>query len=62
MEKIWTDLYDAAKKVQRDRNISKQVSAGCVAAAVEAVSGKIYVGVCVEKRHVQYDNKRRGRT
>lgn len=48
MEKIWTDLYDAAKKVQRDRNISPQVSAGCVAAAVEAVSGKIYVGVCVD--------------
>ena len=44
----WKELYDAAKAVQNDRDISKLISAGGVAAAVESASGKIYVGVCVD--------------
>ena len=34
--------------MQNDRNISAHVSAGCVAAAIEAESGKIYTGVCID--------------
>lgn len=48
MEKIWNDLYDAAKAVQNGREISERIYAGGVAAALESVSGKIYVGVCVD--------------
>ena len=48
MNKIWNDLYQAAKAVQNNRNISAHVSAGCVAAAIEAESGKIYTGVCID--------------
>ena len=38
----------SSKKVLKPRVVSKHVEAGGVAAAVEGVSGKIYVGVCVE--------------
>ena len=48
MEKIWTHLYEAAKAVQRPREISGTVSAGEVAAAIESASGRIYTGVCVD--------------
>lgn len=48
MEKIWTELYEAAKKVLDPRNVSDIIEAGGVAAAIESVSGKIYVGVCVD--------------
>ena len=48
MEQIWKALYQAAKAVQNDRDISPHVSAGCVAAAVESASGKIYTGVCID--------------
>ena len=48
MEQIWKDLYAAAKQVLHPREVSKLVEAGGVAAAVEAASGKIYVGVCVD--------------
>ena len=48
MDKIWNDLYQAAKAVQNDRDISAHVSAGCVAAAIESASGKIYTGVCID--------------
>lgn len=48
MEKIWMDLYNAAKAVQNDRKISDYISAGCVAAAIESESGKIYTGVCID--------------
>ena len=64
MDQIWMDLYNAAKAVQNDRVLSEQIRAGCVAAAVESNSGKIYVGVCVDtaylcrkKRHIQHDNQ-----
>lgn len=48
MEKIWEELYQAAKAVQNPRDISERISAGGVAAAIESVSGKIYTGVCVD--------------
>ena len=48
MEKIWTELYEAAKRVLDPRNVSDIIEAGGVAAAIESVSGKIYVGVCVD--------------
>lgn len=48
MEKIWTDLHDAAVKVLKPREVSSKIEAGGVAAAVESASGKIYVGVCVD--------------
>lgn len=48
MEKIWTELYEAAKKVLDPRKVSDIIEAGGVAAAVESVSGKIYVGVCID--------------
>ena len=48
MEKIWDELYNAAKKVLNPRKISSIIEAGGVSAAIEAESGKIYVGVCVD--------------
>jgi len=48
MEQIWIDLYNEAKKVLQPRRVSEIMEAGGVAAAVEAVSGKIYVGVCID--------------
>lgn len=48
MDKIWEKLYNAAKSVQNDRQVSRYIEAGCVAAAVLSDSGKIYTGVCVD--------------
>ena len=48
MEKIWQEMYEAAKAVQNDREISKYISAGGVSAAILSASGKIYTGVCVD--------------
>lgn len=48
MEQIWTDLYNAAKKVLNPRKVSSIIEAGGVSAAIETESGKIYVGVCVD--------------
>ena len=48
METIWTKLFEAAKAVQRPRDISERISAGGVAAAVESGSGKLYTGVCID--------------
>ena len=47
MDCVWSDLYQAARKVLKPRAVSKIIEAGG-AAAVESVSGKIYVGVCVD--------------
>lgn len=41
-------MYAAAKSVQHGRDISEMVSAGGVAAVVEAESGNIYTGVCID--------------
>ena len=48
MNNNWKELYDAAKQVLKPREVSKIIEAGEVAAAVESISGKIYVGVCVD--------------
>ena len=48
MESIWDTMYEAALAVQREREISKYVSAGGVAAAVLSASGHIYTGVCID--------------
>lgn len=48
MEKIWEELYAAARKVLKPRKISEWMETGGVAAAIEAGSGKIYTGVCVD--------------
>ncbi len=48
MEQIWKELYQAAKAIQKPRDISERISAGGVAAAIESASGKIYTGVCVD--------------
>lgn len=48
MEKIWNKMYDAAVKTLKPREVSRIIEAGGVAAAVESISGKIYVGVCVD--------------
>ena len=48
MEQIWIDLYNAAKKALNPRKVSSIIEAGGVSAAIEAESGKIYVGVCVD--------------
>ena len=48
MEKIWTELYEAAKRVLDPRNVSDIIEAGGVAAAIESVWGEIYVGVCID--------------
>lgn len=48
MDKLWKNLYLAAKAVQNERIISDYIEAGSVAAAVLSSSGKIYTGVCID--------------
>lgn len=48
MDKIWQDMYDAAKAVLKEKVISDFVTAGGVSAAVISKSGKIYTGVCID--------------
>ena len=48
MENDWKKMYEAAKNVLNDRQISEYVSAGGVSAAVLSSSGKIYTGVCID--------------
>lgn len=48
MNEIWDAMFDAAKSVMRERQISEYVSAGGVGAAILSKSGKIYTGVCVD--------------
>ena len=48
MEKIWEEMYDAAKAVLNPRRIFEYVTAGEVSAAVLSKSGKIYTGVCID--------------
>ena len=42
MEKIWNEMYEAAKSVLNERRISEYVTCGEVSAAVLSKSGKIY--------------------
>lgn len=48
MEAIWKQMYEEAKKVLQERQISKYVLAGSVSAAILSGSGKIYTGVCID--------------
>ena len=48
MDKIWTEMLDAAKAVLNPRRISDYVNCGEVAAAVLSKSGRIYTGICVD--------------
>ena len=48
MDKIWTDMYNAAGEVLSERRISAYVTCGEVSAAVCSKSGKIYTGVCID--------------
>ena len=48
MDHIWKELYNAAMKVINPREVSRIIEAGGVAAAVESVSGNIYVGACID--------------
>ena len=48
MDKIWEALYNAAVQALNPHKVSSTMEAGGVAAAVESVSGKIYVGICVD--------------
>ena len=48
MDKIWYEMYDAAKAVFKERRISDYVTCGEVSAAVLSKSGKIYTGVCID--------------
>ncbi len=48
MDKIWEEMYEAAKAVLNARKISDYVTCGEVAAAVLSGSGKIYTGVCID--------------
>ncbi len=48
MDSVWTEMYDAAKAVLKEKVISDYVTAGEVSAAIRSKSGKIYVGVCID--------------
>lgn len=45
---MWKQLYEAARTVQNNRNVSPFIDAGGVAAALLTKSGNIYVGVCID--------------
>ena len=48
MDKIWSEMLNAAKAVFNARKISDYVTCGEVSAAVLSKSGKIYTGVCID--------------
>lgn len=48
MDKVWNDMYKAAKSVQNARRISEYITGGEVSATILSDSGKIYTGVCID--------------
>lgn len=48
MERIWDEMYAAAKAVFNARRVSDYVTCGEVAAAILSRSGKIYTGICID--------------
>ena len=48
MDKIWTEMLEAAKAVLNERRLSEYVTCGEVAAAILSKSGKIYTGICID--------------
>ena len=47
-DKIWNEMYEAAKAVLGGKVISDYVTAGEVSAAILSKTGKIYTGVCID--------------
>ena len=48
MDKIWNEMYEAAKAVLKARTSAKYGTCGEGSAAILSKSGKIYTGVCVD--------------
>ncbi|WP_172144027.1 cytidine deaminase family protein [Bifidobacterium panos] len=48
MGEIWNTLYHEASRILKPRKVSEMLETAGVGAAVEAISGEIYVGVCVD--------------
>lgn len=48
MDKVWHEMYEAAKSVQNARRISEYITGGEVSAAVLSDTGRIYTGVCID--------------
>lgn len=45
---IWEELYDKAKSIRNNREVSGMISAGCVGAAILTKDHNIYTGVCID--------------
>ena len=48
MDKIWIEMYKAAKDRLNEIRLSDYVTCGEVSAAILSKSGKIYTGVCID--------------
>lgn len=48
MDKIWQEMYEAARAVLNPRTVSDYVTCGEVSAAVLSKSGRIYTGICID--------------
>lgn len=45
---IWEELYDKAKSIRNNREVSGMISVGCVGAAILTKDHNIYTGVCID--------------
>lgn len=45
---IWEELYNKAKNIRNNKEVSGMISAGCVGAAILAKDHNIYTGVCID--------------
>lgn len=48
MDKIWTDMMNAAQAALNPRRVSEYVTCGEVSAAILSKSGRIYTGICID--------------
>lgn len=48
MDKIWTDMLNAARAAMNPRRVSEYVTCGEVSAAILSKSGRIYTGICID--------------
>ena len=48
MDRIWSEMLEAARAVRKERRVSEYVTCGEVSAAVRSKSGRIYTGVSVD--------------
>lgn len=48
MDKIWTDMLNAAQAALNPRRVSEYVTCGEVSAAILSKSGRIYTGICID--------------